>query len=103
MLEEEALDLTHYISHTGQVSLFGCVIEVDLVNEKNPKSNVYRECRGNARGGGTANRKTGPGCGALNFWGLLQNPTLPKVVQRSVPSFILRNWKPRFLSFEAMG
>ena len=60
MLEEEALDLTHYISHTGQVSLFGCVIEVDLLNEKNPKSNVHRECRGNARGGGTANRKTGP-------------------------------------------
>ena len=30
MLEEEALDLTHYISHTGQVSLFGCVIEFEL-------------------------------------------------------------------------
>ena len=50
MLEEEALDLTHYISHTGQVSLFGCVIEFDLLNEKNPKPNVHRECRENARG-----------------------------------------------------
>ena len=43
--EEEALHLTHYISHTGQVSLFGCVIEVDLLNEKNPKPNLHRECR----------------------------------------------------------
>ena len=40
MLEEEALDLTHYIIHTGQVSLFGCVIEFDLLNGKNPKPNV---------------------------------------------------------------
>ena len=34
MLEEEALDLTHYISHTGQVSLFGCVIECHTVDRE---------------------------------------------------------------------
>jgi hypothetical protein len=41
MLEEEALDFTHYISHTGQVNMFGYVIEVDLLNEKNPKPNAH--------------------------------------------------------------
>ena len=48
MLEEEALDLTNYISHTGQVSLFGCVIEFDtptgsLANNPDPNTDPVSE------------------------------------------------------------